>query len=150
MCALLLAGCGRRHTAVVVHSTDTVRIASAITERIVRDTVSVALPAASAERTTSDTVSHLSIPYARSMARINPDGTLTHTLLSTRERVSVPVEHRLTTHTDTVTRLSSREIPVAAEPCLSAWERFRLAAFWPMAVAILLLCYFPLRKLSNC
>lgn len=135
----LLSGCGRRTAAVVVHTSDTVRIATSTAERIVRDTISVTLPAQSAVHTVADTVSRLSIAYARSVARINPDGSLTHTLQSTDTPLQVPVDHRETVRTRTVYRDRSHEIPVAAQSRHTAWEHFRLAAFWPlMAMTVLL------------
>lgn len=143
--ATLVCGCSRRTSTVVVHTTDTVRIAASTTERLVRDTVSVTLPAQSAERTVADTVSHLSIAYARSMARINPDGTLTHTLQSLDTPVQVPVERRHTSTTLTEHRDRTRELPVPVSAPLTLWQRLRLAAFWPLTILLLLmgaLCRF--------
>ena len=64
----------------------------------VPDTVIVEIPAQSAERETKDSVSHLETDYATSDARINPDGTLYHSLANKPQQKPVefqkPVERK--------------------------------------------------------
>lgn len=55
----------------------------------VRDTLLVEIPAQTAERTTADTTSHLENDYAESYARINPDGTLYHSLMTKPQDLEV-------------------------------------------------------------
>lgn len=71
--------------------------------RVIHDTLEIVLPHQTAERTTMDSTSHLENDYCISDARINPDGTLSHTLVTKDTPISVPVENTETTITNTST-----------------------------------------------
>lgn len=65
---------------------------SATTRTISRpDTIAVRLPVYSLSRTTADSVSELDCPIAKASARINPDGTLSHSLQTTDTAIRAPV-----------------------------------------------------------
>lgn len=80
--ALLTTGCKTHKT--VQEQLPIVPIETNTDTKIVHietiDTVFIEIPAQSAERTTPGKESHLETDYAESDARINEDGTLTHTL----------------------------------------------------------------------
>lgn len=65
---------------------------SATTRTISRpDTITVRLPVYSLSRTTADSVSELDCPLAKASARINPDGTLSHSLQTVDTAIRTPV-----------------------------------------------------------
>lgn len=77
---LLFPSCRTGRQVVVVEARDSVRVEERVREIKVTDTLFVEVPAQSAERTTADSTSHLENDYAVSDARINPDGSLYHSL----------------------------------------------------------------------
>ena len=77
---LLLFSSSRTGKIVVVEGKDSIRIEERVREIKVTDTLIVEVPAQSAERTTADSTSHLENDYAVSDARVNPDGSLSHSL----------------------------------------------------------------------
>ena len=95
------------------------------------DTLSIILPSHSLERTlvSGDSVSTLSCPTATSTATINHDGTLTHTLKTNNNPVSVPI---LTTTDTTFTTNSGTSHDT------SSTSPFSHAA-WPLCLAVLLI-----------
>ena len=76
---LLFSSC-RTGKVVVVEAKDSIRIEERLRYVPVVDTFFMEVPAQSAERTTADSTSHLENDYAVSDARINPDGSLYHSL----------------------------------------------------------------------
>lgn len=76
---LLFSSC-RTGKVVVVEAKDSIRIEERLRYVPVVDTFFMEVPAQSAERTTADSMSHLENDYAVSDARINPDGSLYHSL----------------------------------------------------------------------
>lgn len=77
---LLFPSCRTGRQVVVVEARDSVRVEERVREIKVTDTLFVEVPAQSAERTTADSTSHLENDYAVSDARVNPDGSLYHSL----------------------------------------------------------------------
>ena len=77
---LLFSSCRTSRQVVVVEGKDSIRIEERIREIKITDTLFIAVPPQSAERTTADSTSHLENDYAVSDARINPDGSLYHSL----------------------------------------------------------------------
>lgn len=89
----LLCSCATQHkTAVPLLSNDSTRVEVRykFIERI--DTVFVTLPQQTVERTTKDTISTLENDYAKSTAKILPDGLLYHDLETKQQPVPVPVK----------------------------------------------------------
>lgn len=112
------------------------------------DTVYIEIPAQSAERTTPDSFSHLETDYAVSEARINEDGTLSHTLDNKRAKHPVPVNNS----TDTIYVEQATEIPipvqvpVQVERELTAWEKIRLKSWGWITAALVLGAGWSFRK----
>lgn len=113
------------------------------------DTVFIEIPAQSAERTTPDKFSHLETDYAESDARINADGTLTHSLKNKAETPKpIPVKNS----TDTIYQTQYIEKPVEVqvstevERNLTWWEQARLNTWWWLVAALALTLAFNFRK----
>lgn len=105
------------------------------------DTVFITPPAQSAERTTPEKESHLETDYAESDARINEDGTLTHTLKNKTQPKPVPVKN--SNDTIYVDKFIEKpvlvQVPVEVERELTWWQKTRLNT-WGWLVTALALC----------
>lgn len=116
------------------------------TERI--DTIYIEIPAQSAERTTPKGFSHLETNYAQSDARINEDGTLTHTLNNKPTKQPVPVK----TSNDTIyvdkyiEKPVPVEVPIEVERKMTWWEQTRLDTWGWLATALAVCIGWILRK----
>lgn len=116
--------------------TDSVRIE--YRERIVKvpDTVYVEIPAQTAERTTQDSVSHLETDFAESDARINPDGSLTHTLANKPQKMAVETEKEIVER-ESVKEEKHKEaekektIEYKDKP-LTWWEQTQIYGLWAL------------------
>lgn len=101
------------------------------------DTVFIEIPAQSAERTTPGKESHLETEYAESDARINEDGTMTHTIKNKPGKKPVPVKNEK----DTIYLEKKVEVPIPTEVPkeverkLTAWEKTRLKTWGWLAAA---------------
>ena len=119
---------------------DSLRVETRVRCEVVHDTVWVALPRETERVVVRDTSSRLETSLAVSEARINPDGTLFHSLANRRTELPAAVE-RVTEVRDSIiwrerTVVQTVEIPQA----LNAWQRFRIQGFWVLlaVVAVLL------------
>lgn len=135
--ALLLGGCStcrKAATQVVEQRQDSTRIEYRERTVYVPDTVFVEIPAQTAERTTADSVSHLENDYASTDARINIDGTLTHTLLSKPQKKPVPTEKKIE-YRDSIVyrdrwRTQTNTVTEYVEHKRSWWEQTQIYGFW--------------------
>lgn len=133
---ILCAGCGRK----VVEPTIVERehIVTNTRTEFVTDTVFVDIPAQTAQVVVLDSVSVLENDYATTTARINPNGTLSHTLATKPQ--SVPVEHPAQViYKDSLVYMNKEvqvSIPVATP--LTKWQRTAITWF-PWAVMLLAL-----------
>lgn len=113
------------------------------------DTVFIEIPAQSAERTTPDKFSHLETDYAESDARINADGTLTHSLKNKAEAPK-PVPVKNTTDTIYQDRYIEKpvevQVPTEVERNLTWWEQARLKTWWWLTAALVLALAVNFRK----
>lgn len=77
-----------------------------------------------------DTSSHLETDYAESDARIDPDGTLHHSLRNKPQEKPVPVEVPQTQKDSIVyrDRYISETIEVPRD--LTAWQKWQMRSFW--------------------
>lgn len=137
--ALLCCGCKATHPTVMPEVVET---RTDTNTKIVHietiDTVFIEIPAQSAERTTPGKESHLETDYAESDARINDDGTLTHTLRNKSTKHPVPVKKER--DTVYVEKVIEKPVPVKVsvevERELTWWEKTRLDT-WGWIVAAL-------------
>lgn len=125
----LLCSCASTKV-VAAKQTDSLRVQ--IVERlvVVRDTVEVEIPKIVEKALVMQDTSYLSNQYARSEARIQPDGGLFHSLETIPQTITKEVEVAATVRDSIVYR--DREIITTLEVPreLTAWQRFRLSGFW--------------------
>ncbi len=112
------------------------------------DTAFIDIPPQSAERTTPGKTSHLETEYAESDAKINEDGTLTHTLANKPGKKPVPVKNTTdTVYVDTAVEVPVPvEVPVEVERELTAWQKTRLNTWGWLATALAVCAGWFLRK----
>lgn len=131
MVFLLLTSCGAgKRLPVQTERQDSIRVEVREKTVYIRDTVLVEIPVQSAENTTRDTSSHLETDYAESDARINPDGTLYHSLRNKPHKQPVPVDVPQTQKDSIVyrDRYISETIEVPRD--LTAWQKWQMRSFW--------------------
>lgn len=121
-------------------TSDSLRIETRVRREFVRDTMFVALPGESARVVVRDTVSHLETSLAESDARINPDGSLTHTLSNRTARLPVGIERETVVRDSIVWRDRTIVQKVEVARPLTRWQRLQMRGFWVLlAMAVLLL-----------
>lgn len=139
--AALLTGCAAPRLASPPNS---VRVEYRERTVLVPDTVYVEIPAQTAERTTPDSTSHLENDYAESDTRINPDGTLYHSLDTKPRMKPVPTEMRIEYRDSIVYRDRIKTETVTktkyVERSLSWWEKTQIYGFWLALAVIAILC----------
>lgn len=131
MAFLLMTSCGAgKHLPVQTESRDSIRVEVREVTRYIRDTAFIPIPAQTAENTTRDTSSHLETDYAESDARIDPDGTLHHSLRNKPQEKPVPVDVPQTQKDSIVyrNRYISETIEVPRD--LTAWQKWQMRSFW--------------------
>lgn len=140
---LLLGGCStcrKMPTQTAAYKADSVRVEYRERTVLVPDTVFLEIPAQTAERTTADTVSHLENDYAVSVARINSDGTLTHTLGTKPQRKAVQTARQIECRDSVVYRdRVQKKIETKTEYVerqRSWWEQAEIYGFWAALIAL--------------
>ena len=142
--AFLLCSCGAgKQLPVQTEQKDSVRVEVREVTRYVPDTAWMKIPAQSTENTTRDTSSHLETDYAESDARINPDGTLYHSLRNKAQERPVPVDVPVTQKDSIVYKdryvYDTEKVPRD----LTAWQKWQMRSFWILLSGLLM---FILRK----
>ena len=145
--AILMVGCRTTKsipTQAQEYKRDSVRIEYRERTVLVPDTVYFEIPRQMAERTIADSVSHLENDYASSDARLNSDGTLTHTLNSKQQLKPVPTERKIE-YRDSIIykdrwRDKKQTVTEYVERKLSWWEQTQIYGFWA-AIAIVAIIY---------
>ncbi len=102
------------------------------------ETIGIRLPVYSLRQTVVDSTSTLQTPVAKSEARINPDGSLSHSLTTTDTVLNVPV----TGTTVSTERISygKRESVCDNSRKLSLWELLQLIIVGAVVVALIKKC----------
>lgn len=129
-----------------VNDSDSVNTLVRIETVHVPDTVYFDIPLQKSERTMEDSVSHLENDYAQSDARINPDGSLFHSLETKPHRQPVefqkPIERK-----DSIVyrykyndRVKYKDREVVKEKELSKWQQTKID-YGGKAIVILLLIF---------
>ena len=126
---LLFSSC-RTGKVVVVEAKDSVRVEERVREIKVTDTLFVEVPVQSAERTTADSTSHLENDYAVSDARVNPDGSLSHSLETKHRTDTIPKELYVQIWDTTIYREKVIPKVVTVEKGLSDWQKMQIRGFW--------------------
>ena len=122
-----------------VSTCDSVRVETRVRREVHRDTVFVRLPRESEAVTVRDTASRLATSLAESYARINPDGTLFHTLANRHVQFPAEVE-RVTEVRDSIVWRERTVTQTIETPCRpNRWQRLRLHGFWVLLAIVVLL-----------
>lgn len=110
----------------------------------VLDTLQIRLPAERTEQTVRTDSSHLETSAAVSDARINPDGSLTHSLENKTDDQKIPTPRPIEYRDSIVYRDREIEIEktIEVERKLTWWQQTQIRGFW---VAIIIICIL-LRK----
>lgn len=128
---LFLTSCGAgKHLPTRTELQDSTRVEIREKTVYVRDTVILKIPAQTAENTTRDTSSHLETDYAESDARIDPDGTLHHSLRNKPQKKPVPVDVPQTQKDSIVYRDRYISETVEVPRDLTAWQKWQMRSFW--------------------
>ncbi len=136
--AMIPGCCPCRHLA--TSSRDSVRVETVIRTEKIHDTVLIQVPVESVRQKVRDTTSHLETSYAASDARINPDGSLSHSLKNKDGKHPIEVEAKIVYRDSIVYRYRTNQEIVEVERELTAWQRFRIQGFWVLLAAILFIC----------
>lgn len=119
---------------------DSVRVEYRERTIYVPDTVYFEIPSQTAERTIADSVSHLENDYASSDARINFDGTLTHSLFSKPQIMPVPTEKKIECRDSIVYRdkivKQTETVTKQVEHKKTWWEQTQIYGFWAAVIFI--------------
>lgn len=129
--AFLLCSCGAgKQLPVQTEQKDSVRVEVREVTKYIRDTAFIPIPAQSAENTTRDTSSHLETDYAESDARINPDGSLYHSLRNKEQEKPVPVDVPQTQKDSIVYKDRYVYEKVKVPRDLTTWQKWQMRSFW--------------------
>ena len=129
--AFLFCSCGAgKRLPVQTESRDSVRVEVREMTKYIRDTAFIPIPAQSAEMTTQDTSSHLETDFAESDARINPDGTLYHSLRNKPQEKPVPVDVPTTQKDSIVYKDRYLYEPMEVPRDLTSWQKWQMRSFW--------------------
>jgi hypothetical protein len=141
-----LVGCKTKERAIAPTSVENTIIKTVTRTEWKTDTVFVKIPLQMAERTTKDSVSFLENEYAKSEARINPDGTLFHDLKTKPQNKPVEVQKQIE-HRDTVIYKDKQiKVPVPVEKELNFWQKTSIKYFPYTLAALFTVLGYVLRK----
>ena len=127
---MLFSSCRTGRQIVVVEGKDSIRIEERVREIKVTDTLFVEVPMQKESTTVRDSMSHLENDYAMSDARINPDGSLSHSL-ETKHRTDTLTQELSVQAKDSII-YREKVIPkvVTVEKGLSDWQKIQIRGFW--------------------
>ena len=141
---LFCCSCGPgKHLPVQTENRDSISVEVREKTVYIRDTVILKIPAQTAENTTRDTSSHLETDYAESDARIDPDGTLHHSLRNKPQEKPVPVDVPQTQKDSIVYRDRYISETVEVPRDLTAWQKWQMRSFWILLSSVVV---YVLRK----
>lgn len=123
---LLFSSCRPGQQVVVVEARDSVRVEERVREIKVTDTLFVEVPVQKESTTVRDSSSHLENDYAVSNARINPDGSLYHSLETKARTDTITGEVSVQVRDTTIYREKVIPKVVTVEKKLNWFENMRL------------------------
>lgn len=141
---MLFSSCRTGRQVVVVEGKDSIRIEERVREIKVTDTLFVAVPMQKESTTVRDSMSHLENDYAISDARINPDGSLSHSLETKHRTDTLSREVGVQVRDSIVYREKVVPKIVPVEKGLSDWQKIQIRGFW--IFLILTSVYIIIRK----
>lgn len=141
---VLFSSCRTGRQVVVVEARDSVRVEERVREIKVTDTLFVEVPMQKESTTVRDSMSHLENDYAISDARINPDGSLYHSLETKPRTDTLSREVGVQVRDSIVYREKVVPKIVPVEKGLSDWQKIQIRGFW--IFLILTSVYIIIRK----
>lgn len=135
--AAVTACCPCRH--LTTSTADSVRVETIVRTEYIPDTVLVEVPVESERQTVRDTTSHLETSFATSDARINADGSLSHSLANKPQKRPVPTEKEVIYRDSIVYRDRVNTEIVEVERELTWWQQTQIRGFWVTIIIILVL-----------
>ena len=136
--AAVTACCPCRH--LTTSTADSVRVETIVRTEYIPDTVLVEVPVESERQTVRDTTSHLETSFAVSDARINADGSLSHSLANKPQKRPIPTEKEVIYRDSIVYRDRVNTEIVEVERKLTWWQQTKMKGFW-IALAIIVGVY---------
>ena len=121
--AAVTACCPCRH--LTTSTADSVRVETIVRTEYIPDTVLV-----------EDTTSHLETSFAVSDARINADGSLSHSLANKPQKRPIPTEKEVIYRDSIVYRDRVNTEIVEVERKLTWWQQTKMKGFWVLLVVI--------------
>lgn len=109
------------------------------TERIL-DTVFIQVPVETILQNIRDTASHLETSFAVSDARINTDGSLSHSLKNKPQKRPVEVEKEIVYRDSVVYRDREVERVVEVPRPLTWWQQTQIRGFWMLFAILIIVC----------
>ena len=86
--------------------------------------------------TVRDTISHLETSFAASDARINPDGSLFHSLANKPQKRPEPIEKDVIYRDSIIYRDRVNTEIVEVERKLTWWQQTKMRGFWLLLVVV--------------
>ena len=136
--AAVTACCPCRH--LTTSTADSVRVETIVRTEYIPDTVLVEVPVESERQTVRDTTSHLETSFAVSDARINADGSLSHSLANKPQKRPITTEKEVIYRDSIVYRDRVNTEIVEVERKLTWWQQTKMKGFW-IALAIIVVVY---------
>ena len=136
--AAVTACCPCRH--LTTSTADSVRVETIVRTEYIPDTVLVEVPVESERQTVRDTTSHLETSFAVSDARINADGSLSHSLANKPQKRPIPTEKEVIYRDSIVYRDRVNTEIVEVERKLKWWQQTKMKGFW-IALTIIVVVY---------
>lgn len=100
------------------------------------------VPIESERQTVRDTTSHLETSFSVSDARINPDGSLSHSLANKPQKRPVPTEKEVI-YRDSIIYQDKKvkvEKIVPVERELTWWQQTQMRGFWVLLAVLAVVC----------
>lgn len=134
----MLVGCCAQQLA-TTDTQDNVRVETVVRYERVLDTVYIEVPVEIVRETVRDTTSHLETSFAMSDARINPDGSLFHSLENKAQSRPAEIEKEIV-YRDSVVYCDRTETKVVEVPRdLTWWQQTKMKGFWAMLTILVIL-----------
>lgn len=145
--ATIFWACSSKKAVIGGESTkDSVRVEYRERIHYIPDTVYIKIPLQQTAHTVRDSVSRLQNTFSESDARINPDGTLYHSLTTKGGSVGVEAATKVITRDSIVYVGREVKVPTPVEKPLTAWQTFRLRWFGLLVAVLLALLLWTFRK----
>ena len=139
---LFIGCCPCRHLATGVR--DSVRIETVVRTARVADTVLVEVPVEVVRQTVRDTTSHLETSFALSDARINPDGSLFHSLENKAQKRPTSIEKEVVYRDSIVYHDRKTENIIEVARPLTWWQQTQIRACWILLTLLIVIFRKPI------